>query len=660
MPSTTPSILPFFLPEAHSWHNVSCCTLTKDESSLDHLGECQDFSLEALAWAIQNNLSPSCIERYFQHWPASKTQQELGQTVRTWRGYGRYPILFFAIERNSPEIIRILCRAGADPSQTVVHTRLPVLAYCILSAEYELSDTTDSLFALLAMGADPFDLPRDMWCDYIKAPHKIAPLNPEGESTSSLLKYSWCTPEVRAGFCRTFNLLQRYHFNMSSLLPRNTARQKQVAKAFNLTPLFEIPYQIIGQRLAAKTVQEWLMSHALHHVEMPLVLLFTGPSGHGKTELAKRMGELLSLPLLKIDCTHLRRETDLFGAQAPYAGWQDGISHLRRVSLSLIFLGSQLNNFLVDRNGQKAVVFLDEFDKMDDDVYNSLLLLFDEGHYTDRRSMGKVLDCTKTIWVLASNQGEELIQKFWDDHVANKPEHHQLMVPLAPLQQSLERSFHNTLGAPLTGRLSAIIPFMPFSVEERAVTTYKFMRKLFNDSRKSINVQEKQLARHIFLNFVDDGELASHIAQKYYFAELGARSLLKGVNMQILHKLTSTFLDNGGEITDEMNDKPLECYDVRVEDLKGGLKDVTVKANGTRSVQKRPENYKCCPLWKNLLSHADNKADHEDLMLTHPKAEALRNYRPSRPSKRHLKKRGPKRPRVDDLVKQMNKKMRIR
>ncbi|KAI4169993.1 MAG: hypothetical protein LQ346_008911, partial [Caloplaca aetnensis] len=361
---------------------------------------------------------------------------------------------------------------------------------------------------------------------------------------------------------------------MASLLPRNTQRHKQVAEAFSLTPLFEIPYQIIGQRLAAKTVQEWLMSHALHHIEMPLVLLFTGPSGHGKTELAKRMGELLSLPLIKIDCTHLRVETDLFGAQAPYQGCQDG---------------SVLNNFLTEWNGQKAVVFLDEFDKMNHVVYKSLLLLFDEGFYRDRRPAGKTLDCTKIIWVLASNQGEELIQKFWDDNLADKPEHHQLMVPLAPLQQKLERSFHSTLGAPLTGRLSAIIPFMPFSPEERAVTTYKFMRKLFNESRKPINVQEKQLARHIFLNFVDDGALASHIAQKYYFAELGARSLLKGVNMQILHKLTSAFLQNGSEITDMTNGKPLECYDIRVEDLKGGFKDVTVKANGTKSVQKRPE-----------------------------------------------------------------------
>ncbi|KAL8939477.1 MAG: hypothetical protein Q9216_003329 [Gyalolechia sp. 2 TL-2023] len=237
---------------------------------------------------------------------------------------------------------------------------------------------------------------------------------------------------------------------MASLFPRQTRRQKQVAEAFNLTPLFEIPYQIIGQRLAAKTVS---------------------------------VGELLSLPFLKVDCTHISYETDLFGAQAPYEGWQDG---------------SPLNNFLTDTDGHKAVVFLDEFDKMDHAVYNSLLLPFDEGFYTDRRRRphGKPLDSSNIIWVLASNHGEAIIQKFWDDHLADdKPEHHhhQLLVPppLDSLRHSLERSFHSTLGAPLTGRLTAIIPFMPFSRDERAVTTYKFMRRVFHESRKDISVDDK-------------------------------------------------------------------------------------------------------------------------------------------------------------------------
>lgn len=121
---------------------------------MDHLGECQDFSIEAVGWGIQNGLSPSAISRYLDRWPASRVKHELCQTIK---GVYRikHPILFYAVERNSPEIVRILCRAGADPSQPTQPLGLPVLAYCIFSAEYELCDTTDCLFALLAMGADP-------------------------------------------------------------------------------------------------------------------------------------------------------------------------------------------------------------------------------------------------------------------------------------------------------------------------------------------------------------------------------------------------------------------------------------------------------------------------------------------------------------------------
>ncbi|KAL8734004.1 MAG: hypothetical protein Q9166_001765 [cf. Caloplaca sp. 2 TL-2023] len=569
------SILPFFLPEVHPWRLDLCGSLIGDDSSLDHLGECQDFDIEAVAWAIKNGLSLSCIKRYLKRWDASRIRHELGKPVNIVYNetVSLYPVLFFAVERNCPDLVRILCQAGADPAQPSKPSKLPVLAYCIITTEYNLTDTTDVLFALLAMGADPCNLPQDMWCDYMKNPKKARP-NLPGEEQAT---YPWCSLEVRTALCRTFNLLQRYQFKMASLLPRKTARQKQVAAAFDMTPLFEIPFQLVGQRLAAKTVQEWVMSHALHHVETPFVLLFAGPSGHGKTELAKRMGELLSLPLLKIDCTQARHPTDLFGPQAPYSGHD---------------AGSTLNNFLADHSGKEAVVFMDEFEKTTDDGHESLLLLFDEGFYKDHRVIDKQLDWTKIIWILTSNQGELMIQKYWDDHLADKPEYAQLQIPIDPLQRKLEQHFQITLGAPLTGRLSAIIPFLPFSNEERAVTTYKFMRKLFNKTRKPISVEAKQLARHLYLNFIDDGQLASFIAEKYYSPELGARSLQKAVNTQICHKLTNAFLGKDGEISNVLNARAWECYDVRVEELKGGFKEITVKANGLRSIQERTDQ-KC-------------------------------------------------------------------
>lgn len=102
----------------------------------------------------------------------------------------------------------------------------------------------------------------------------------------------------------------------------------------------------------------------------PLVLLFAGPSGHGKTELARNLGRLLSLNLQNVDCTNLSRESDLFGPWRPYQGWQDG---------------SVVNNYLASHNGQRCIVFMDEFEKTKDEVRQALLLPFHSGTWPLQR-----------------------------------------------------------------------------------------------------------------------------------------------------------------------------------------------------------------------------------------------------------------------------------
>ena len=80
----------------------------------------------------------------------------------------------------------MLCQRGASADTRAVPSGLPLLAYTIMSAEYNLSDTTDTLVALLAMGANPSDIPRDMWCDYVTGPRNFSPHTPR-----------WCTTELR-------------------------------------------------------------------------------------------------------------------------------------------------------------------------------------------------------------------------------------------------------------------------------------------------------------------------------------------------------------------------------------------------------------------------------------------------------------------------------
>ena len=186
-----------------------------------------------------------CIERYLESFDRSHIQ---GKFHDTSKGGARFPVLFFAAERNSPEIVTMLCQKGADMDRRLEPSGIPLLAYTIISSEYSLSDTTDTLVALLAMGASPRDIPRDMWCDYVTSVKNEKPKDWHAEDPST----QWCTAEPRGALSRTLNLMQRYSLWKADYIERPMPRKKQVAQAHKITPLFELPYRITGQRWATE------------------------------------------------------------------------------------------------------------------------------------------------------------------------------------------------------------------------------------------------------------------------------------------------------------------------------------------------------------------------------------------------------------------------
>jgi ATP-dependent Clp protease ATP-binding subunit ClpA len=97
----------------------------------------------------------------------------------------------------------------------------------------------------------------------------------------------------------------------------------------------------------------------------PLVLVFAGPSGHGKTEMARRLGYLMQTELLVVDCTIVQHEIELFGGRHPYVNADKG---------------TPLNNHLTKYDGERSIVFLDEFEKTSAEVHQALLLPFDNGN----------------------------------------------------------------------------------------------------------------------------------------------------------------------------------------------------------------------------------------------------------------------------------------
>lgn len=555
-----------------------CCIDLDSDTSLDHARVHHDFSLRHLVWGVQNGADVKTVARYINRFSSSRMEEELGKDLAVAPGGPFFPVLYFAVERNSPAIVRLLCNAGAQPSQRMrplglAIIRLPILAYSILSAEYDLSDTTDTLVTLLAMGANPCDIPSDMWGRYLVAPTKDNPGHQDSGASNDL----WCTPELREALCRNLNLMQRYALWKADSAKQKTSRMREVAIHLSIEPLFETIFHIIGQRSATEQVIHSITDHRMFGDTAPLILLLTGPSGHGKTELARQMGDLLSLEMHTVDCTEMKHETDMFGPKAPYHGYEKG---------------APLNNFLGEKVGERCVIFLDEVEKATVEIRNAMLKLFEQGFYRDRR-FSKRIDCSKVIWVLASNLGCEIIQKFWAERSKDLPEERQEEVSFTSLERCLKQSIINNLGAPFTGRLTSIIPFMPFSLEEQAVATYKFMRNLWTEVRKPIDVASKRFPRHLFVNYNDDGAIAAHIAKGNYSTETGARSLERAVNREIRGRLSRVFLSGNEMVKDEMNNGPLQNYEVRLVSSEEDVDEVCVEQRGTRQTLKPAEKHVC-------------------------------------------------------------------
>lgn len=555
--------LPFTLPTVQPGGMSGCCSGYVGDGLLDHAKVFHTANIEMIAYAVQNKVDHKTIKRYLQAFSESDIRKCLLTCVQQNFGQSYIPILFYAVEQNSPELVRLLCEAGARSDQCVQPSGMPLLVYSIISAEYELVDVTDTLVALLAMGANPEDVPVALWENYLEAPSRqvrTVPVSPFNQS--------WCTSELLDALSRNLTLMQRYFLSKAKTAGKPTPRMLQVARAFDFLPLFETSYHIIGQSRSTQQVLRCIVSHYVYDADKPLVLLLTGMSGHGKTELAKRMGSLLSLAFHRVDMTEMRYETDLFGPKKPYQGHEKG---------------TVLNNFLAGNSGRRCVVFLDEFEKTTGDVRQSMLLLLESGFYKDRRT-DKALDCTRVIWILAANLGEATIHKFWTRYLKDQSLAKQDKAPYEVLQRELEKQFTVALGAPMTGRLSSIIPFFPFEESEQAVTTYKFMREVWHMVRGPIDVAAKKFARHSHLNFINDSAIALHLAKKHYTPQLGARSLEKAVHHDIRAQLAYKQMEDPEDFKDEMNERPLPNFEVKLVTARDGseMEIVEVVQNGSR------------------------------------------------------------------------------
>ncbi len=232
--------------------------------------------------------------------------------------------------------------------------------------------------------------------------------------------------------------------------------------------------RVIGQNEAVDRVTEAIMRSraGINDPDKPLgSFLFLGPTGVGKTELAKALAEALfddEHNIVRLDMSEYMEKfsvSRLIGAPPGYVGYEEG---------------GQLTEAV--RRKPYSVVLFDEVEKAHPDVFNVLLQVLDDGHVTD--SQGRVVDFKNTIIILTSNLGSQFILEGINDNGEITDEARELVE--AQLKKSFRPEFLN--------RLDETVFYKPLTKDEIfSIIDLQAadLKKRLKDKQLTLNISEE-------------------------------------------------------------------------------------------------------------------------------------------------------------------------
>ncbi len=271
--------------------------------------------------------------------------------------------------------------------------------------------------------------------------------------------------------------------------------------------------RVIGQDEAIEAVSAAvrLARSGLTDERRPIAtFFFLGPTGVGKTELAKAVAETVfgdEDALVRIDMSeYMERHAvaRLIGAPPGYVGYEEGGQLTERV-----------------RRRPYSVVLLDEIEKAHPEVHNILLQVFDDGRLTDGK--GRVVDFTNTILIATSNVGAEIIQQ-----ELSAPEG--AAKTYDELKNALMEVLHRHFRPEFLNRIDDIIVFHALDRDQiRQIVELQIER-----------VRRTASAQGVTLEF--DPSVIDHLADVGYQPEFGARELRRQIRTLVETKLASELL----------------------------------------------------------------------------------------------------------------------
>ncbi len=271
--------------------------------------------------------------------------------------------------------------------------------------------------------------------------------------------------------------------------------------------------RVVGQPFAVQAVSEAIRRSrtGLSDPSRPVgVFLFVGPTGVGKTELAKALAEQLfnqEEAIIRLDMSEYMEKhsvSRMIGSPPGYVGYEEG---------------GQLTEAL--RRRPYSVILLDEIEKAHPDVFNILLQVFDDGRITD--SQGRTVNCKNALFIMTSNLGSEALIEVLQKKGGRLGKEAILHVLDPILKSHFRPEFLN--------RLDDVLPFLPLQEKD--------MERIVQI--QLLHVAKRLKEKHIHLH--ESQEVITYLAEKGYDPLFGARPLKRLIQHEVVNPLATALLE---------------------------------------------------------------------------------------------------------------------
>jgi ATP-dependent Clp protease ATP-binding subunit ClpA len=273
----------------------------------------------------------------------------------------------------------------------------------------------------------------------------------------------------------------------------------------------QLKSQVFGQDHVIEAVEKVIhMSKAgLASSDRPMgSFLFSGPTGVGKTELAKKLAEILGVPLIRFDMSEYMEKhavSKLIGSPPGYVGYEEGGVLTEKIQKT-----------------PHSVLLLDEIEKAHPDIHNLLLQVMDHGTLTD--SNGRSVDFRGVILIMTTNVGAKDMMR---ESIGFSRPNSVSDGAQAGIKEAFSPEFRN--------RIDQTLVFLPLKEEVMAEIVEKFLKDVQNQ------LKEKKILLDV------NADAKKWLAQKGYDPLMGARPMKRLVDEKIRQPLAKKILFEAGK-----------------------------------------------------------------------------------------------------------------